>query len=85
MGRHYCFMCRTEQDRDFSLYQKTLLCDDCYHILDGYYKEALKECLEERGTFDEGSFLEALDEFISYKSDEYNENIRKERMEKWQK
>lgn len=73
-----CWICKTTNERDFSLYRNRFICDDCLSVLNYHYNEALKEIQKDHGTA-ENEFLEALEEYVSYKSDEYNETLRKER------
>lgn len=80
-----CFACGTQNEDDFDLYNNRFICDSCLSILNYHYNEALKEIREENPTVWESNFLEALDEYVIFKSDEYKENLRRERTKLWQK
>ena len=79
-----CWICGATDKREFSTHQCTFICDGCIAVLNYHYAEALKEIQSDHGT-PENEFLEALAEYVIFKQDEYNENLRKERMNQWQK
>lgn len=77
-----CMICGTEHKEDFTIYKKRFLCDECMSILDYYYKQArveISDRYEEVNNAEmwECEFLEGLDEFVTYKTDEYNEGRKK--------
>lgn len=73
-----CWLCNTTEKREFEIHDFRFICDDCIATLDFFYKEALKDFRNRHDTA-ENEFLEALAEYVSYKQDEYNEQLRKER------
>lgn len=73
-----CMVCGKTDPDEFSLYNKSLICDECYSVFNYHFKEMLKEFQADGAQ--EHSVLEGLEQYASYKGDEYNENLRKERM-----
>ena len=73
-----CWVCGTTEEHDFSLYHNKFLCDACLSLFNYYYNEALKETQRLNNT-PENEFIEALEQYVNYKGNEYNENLRKER------
>ena len=79
-----CWVCGTTEEQNFAKREHRFICDDCMLVIDYHVEKAFKELQELNGT-PENEFLEALEQYVSYKQDEYNENLRKERMNQWQK
>ena len=73
-----CWICGTTEQNDFTTYGNHFICDSCMAIIDYHYKEAFAEIQDDHGT-PENEFLEALAEYVSFKQDQYNEQLRKER------
>lgn len=77
-----CMICGTEQKADFALYKQKFLCDECMGILEYYYKQARVEIADRYEEVNnselwECNLLEGLDEYIQYKTDEYNDGREK--------
>ena len=79
-----CWICNTINPDDFTLHHNRFICDGCLSVLNYHFNETVKEIQEDHGT-SMAEILEALEEYVSYKGDEYNEMLRKERMKQWQK
>ena len=89
-----CWLCGTTDEYDFKKYHHKFICDDCMSVLNYHFGEMFKDIESiwheknpeyEQFDFYENSFLEALEEYVSYRQDKYNEELRKERMNQWQK
>lgn len=79
-----CWICGTTEQSDFSTYRNNFICDGCMSVINYHFNEAVKELQDDHGT-PMSELLEAFAEYASYKQDEYNEQLRKERMNQWQK
>ena len=89
-----CMFCGTTEESNFSLYHNNLICDDCLSVMNHYYKEAFKDIEKVWHEHEpqyrsiglwESSFLEGLEQYVSIKQMEYNDKLREERMNQWQK
>ena len=77
-----CMICGTEHKADFALYKQKFLCDECMGILEYYYKQARAEIADRYEEVNNSelwdcNLLEGLDEYIQYKTDEYNDGREK--------
>lgn len=79
-----CWFCGATDEHDFSLYHNNFICDDCLSVLNYHVNNAMNEIQEDHGTA-ESDFWEGIENYVTYRQDKYNEDLRKERMKQWQK